>query len=249
MDITKDQLEQEYQSGLSMSQLAEKYGTSVGTIFRHMKKFGLQSRPPSQAMKGKSCSPEVAAKISAANKGKKKSEEHRRKLSESKKGIRHPNYGKKRVHGKRIWHQQPDGNWVAMRSSWETAYASWLDKQGVAWEYESKTYILSDGSAYTPDFWLIEIKKHVEVKGWMRAKWQKKYERFCVDHPEADIIFADRVYLESLGIDLKQLFVSTRPNFACEQCGIEFHRIYKTQRMCSTECRNRYIACNRKRRK
>jgi hypothetical protein len=249
MEVTKEQLELDYGSGLSMSEIGRKHNISTAAVFRRMKIHGIQSRPPSQAMKGKPCPPEVAAKISAANIGKKKTAEHRQKLSESKKGSKHPNYGKKQLHGKRIWYQQPNGSWVAMRSSWETAYASWLDNQGAAWEYESKTYVLSDGSAYTPDFWLPESSKHIEVKGWMRAKWQDKYERFRADYPAVDIVLADRAYLESLGIDLKQLFTSTRPKFACEQCGKEFYRIYKTQRMCSRVCRNKYIACHRKKKR
>lgn len=74
MQFTKEQLEQDYKSGLSMSEIGIKYGTNTSCVFRKMKKFGIKSRPPSQAMKGKKMSPEVVAKISAANKGKSKSE-------------------------------------------------------------------------------------------------------------------------------------------------------------------------------
>lgn len=246
MNITKEQLEVDYLSGMSMSQLASKYGVSKMTVCRTMKKLDIQSRPPSQAMLGKKCPPEVAAKISAAHRGKKFSEEHRRKISESKKGSKNPCFGKKMVHGKRIWHFQANGQWIALRSTWEIAYAIWLDAQGIAWEYEAKTFLLSDGSVYTPDFYLVASGEFVEVKGWLRGKWLDKYEKFCQDYPDISIILADRQYLENLGIDLKQLFVSTRPKFLCEQCGCEFYRIYKTQRMCSVDCRNRYVAIHRK---
>lgn len=249
MGITKEQLEQDYQSGLSMSEVGRKHGISTTAVFRRMKKLGIVSRPPSQAMKGKSCPPEIAAKISAAHKGKVFTEEHRNNISESKKGEKNPNYGKKARHTKRIWHQQPDSAWICMRSNWEAAYAHYLDAKGVQYQYEPETFVLSNGRAYTPDFLLLEAEEYIEIKGWYRPEHREKLEQFLREHPDKKLILADRTYLESLGIDLKQLFVSTRPKFACEQCGKKFYRIYRTQRMCSRECRNKYIACHRKKRR
>lgn len=245
--LTKEILEVDYQSGLSMSQISKKYNVSTATVFRAMKKYGLQSRPPSQAMLGKKRPAEFAAKISMAHKGKRKTLEHRLKLSESKKGDKHPNFGKRMIHGKRIWHLQSNGSWVAMRSNWEIAYASYLDKNGIIWEYEPKTFMLSDGSAYTPDFLLVDSGEWIEIKGWVRGRWLEKYKKFIQDYPNEKSILADRSYLENLGIDLKQLFISTRPQFSCEYCGKRFYRVYKTQRMCSKLCSNRYIVENRTR--
>jgi predicted nuclease of restriction endonuclease-like RecB superfamily len=246
--LTKEQLEQDYQKhGLSMNEIAKKYKISGASVFRAMKKYGLQSRPPSQAMLGKKCTPERAANISAANKGKVKSKEHRKKLSEAMSGIKHWAFGKPCRHSKRIWHQQSDGTWVSMRSNWEIAYARYLDEHNINYKYEPKTFILSNGRAYTPDFLLISSNEWVEIKGWYRPEHKEKLKMFLQDYPQEKLIFADKNYLENLGIDLKQLFISTRPQFCCEYCGKKFYRIYKTQRMCSKLCSNRYITENRKR--
>jgi len=33
---------------------------------------------------------------------------------------------------------------IYMRSSWEIAYAKWLDKNGIEWQYESDTFDLDN---------------------------------------------------------------------------------------------------------
>jgi DNA-directed RNA polymerase subunit RPC12/RpoP len=90
-------------------------------------------------------------------------------------GSNHPMFGKsanwKRIQYKRIW----------MRSSWEVAYAKYLDKQGIKWFYESKTFDLGD-TTYTPDFYLPEIDMYIEIKGWMRNKSKDKINIFLKGH-------------------------------------------------------------------
>lgn len=54
-----------------------------------------------------------------------------------------------------------------LRSALEYAYAVLLDHQGISWEYELRTYQLSDGQVYKPDFFL-EDGSIVEVKGEFR---------------------------------------------------------------------------------
>jgi len=65
----------------------------------------------SEAKKGKStgpCSPEKAAKISAAKKGKKFTDEHKKKLSEAKLGFKHTDEWKQ-VNSERMKQQWSDG--------------------------------------------------------------------------------------------------------------------------------------------
>ena len=86
-------------------------------------------------------------------------------------GPRNYNFGKPRTHGKTLWLKLPDETVVAMRSRWEAFFADKMTQDGVAWEYEPETFILLDGSAYTPDF-LVQtpdgtLEIH-ETKGWMR---------------------------------------------------------------------------------
>jgi hypothetical protein len=53
-------------------------------------------------------------------------------------------------------HQAPK-HWIEydghkFRSKWEALYAEWLDLQSIQWDYEPKTYRMSNGRRYTPDF-------------------------------------------------------------------------------------------------
>lgn len=71
-----------------------------------------------------------------------------------------------------------------MRSSWEVAYAKWLDHYGIRWTYESKKFCIGNGRYYTPDFYLVDQKEYVELKGWMTKKDEKKIEKFRELYPE-----------------------------------------------------------------
>ena len=123
-----------------------------------------------------------------------------------------------------------------------------LNKNNLYWEYEPKTFKLSDGSAYTPDFYLIDTDEYIEIKGWLHSEWLSKYIQFQKEYSNVRCILKLKHSLEHLGINLKEIFISTRPKFKCEQCGKEFHRKHKTMKTCSTPCRNRYIAIHRKKR-
>lgn len=71
------------------------------------------------------------------------------------------------------------------RSSWERDFAYFLDLLGTAWEYEPKTYNLSGGKCYTPDF-LVHIPGGpsvvVEIKGVDYGL--DKYLEFTRTYPE-----------------------------------------------------------------
>ena len=94
-----------------------------------------------------------------------------RSVSESKTGSNHPNFGKKRkCNGKRCWYILPDGRTVSMRSQWEVWYAEYLREKKIQFKYEEFTFNLSNGSAYTPDFLLIDSNQYIEVKGFFRPE-------------------------------------------------------------------------------
>lgn len=244
--LDKDVLEHFYLlEKLTCEEIAVKLGKTKRVVYRNIKLYGIPTRPACNSL-GKPCNKNVAKKISQALKGKSKSEEHRKKLSLSKSGVNNPNFGKPSRHAKRCWYICPNGSTVSMRSNWEVAYAEWLNQNNIQWEYEPKTFILNDGSAYTPDFYLNATDEFIEVKGWFTDDHKNRVAKFRNANPNCKLTIADKQYLEGLGIDLKQKFVSTRPKFQCEQCGNEFYRIYKTQRMCSKTCSNRYISSHRK---
>lgn len=64
---------------------------------------------------------------------------------------------------------------VFLRSSYEYAYAKFLDFHRIKWRYEEKTYIL-DGEAYKPDFFIYQdgkLLKIVEIKSMIEEEKEK----------------------------------------------------------------------------
>jgi hypothetical protein len=105
-------------------------------------------------------------------------------------GKKNPNYGKspnwKRIKYKNTW----------MRSTWEVAYAKYLDKNKTKWLYEPKTFDL-ENTTYTPDFYLPESDTYIEIKGWMRIKSQDKIDRIS---QQIKIKIIDKKILKELKI-------------------------------------------------
>ena len=69
-----------------------------------------------------------------------------------------------------------------MRSSYELAYAEFLDSKKIGWTYEPK-FTLSNGMGYCPDFKL-EDGSIVEVKGYWTEKALAKWELFKKDNSQ-----------------------------------------------------------------
>ena len=116
-------------------------------------------------------------KINPYNKGIKKSSNWKDKISltmktnGTTKGKNNPMFGKM-THGKGSYY-----NNIWMRSSYEVAYAKYLDKQGIKWLYESKAFDLGN-TTYTPDFYLPESDTYIEIKGYWRDKCKEKFRKF-----------------------------------------------------------------------
>ena len=76
--------------------------------------------------------------INFTNKGRKHSKKAKEAISKAKKGNKNPMFGKPTPFGK--WAKYKN---TYMRSSWEIAYAKYLDKNNIKWEYEPKRFILT----------------------------------------------------------------------------------------------------------
>lgn len=129
-----------------------------------------------------------------------------------KKGSLHPAFGKTpkgRSQGKGSWYIKQDGSRVWMRSTWEVAYATFLDSKKVAWLYESKSFPIlikdDDGNnietTYRPDFLINGT--WVEIKGWWRNIAKAKFEAFKAQYPEERIALLMKDDLLTLGIAVK----------------------------------------------
>lgn len=69
-----------------------------------------------------------------------------------------------------------NGKSIWLRSCWEYIYAKWLDDNDIDYEYELKQYVLSDGTSYRPDFFIMsdgDIKEVIEIKGFNKERSYK----------------------------------------------------------------------------
>ena len=216
--------------GLTYQEIADRLNYGYGKIAKWIHQYGIKPRSTSEYLTGRP-----------------KTKEHRQKLSESKKGKKNHNFGKKRKHhGKRCWYKCPNGETVSMRSRWEVAFAHHLTSNGTDWEYEPKTFLLEDGSAYTPDFYLIEQHEFIEIKGWMTECHQRRIEDFRHTYPTIKLTVLRRPHLQKLGIDLMADYDGCEaPKICCEQCEQMCIRKEKGQRFCGIRCRNQWLVKNR----
>lgn len=90
---------------------------------------------------------------------------------------------------------------VWLRSSWEYGYAKWLDEQKIDWDVEVRSYLLSTGSYYRPDFFIYEnncLKKIIEIKStWINGSQNRvdKFYLFVKEYPQiCAIIIKDDLF-------------------------------------------------------
>lgn len=169
-----------------------------------------------KSQRGRQFKPSHLANLQAAN-AKPRTEAHREKLSLARKGKsswnkgltkftnasvastaekqkgRIPDYNKYRAH-----YNGPKGHYL-MRSKWEVAYAEWLDKQGINWQYEPRWFNLGRTS-YTPDFYLPAEDRYVEIKGRMTEENAKKLKLFAERYPQVSLTVLQRAELTAIGL-------------------------------------------------
>lgn len=87
----------------------------------------------------------------------------------------------------------PNGIIIKMRSSWEIQYAEHLNSLGIIWQYEPRSFLLSTGHRYFPDFYLPELNEWHEIKGWMSPESQEKIDLFQKEYPDEKLIIIREV--------------------------------------------------------
>ncbi len=156
---------------------------------------------------------EASRKRPSPNKDKKLSEKTKKKMSESRKGrrmskeakekIRKANLGKERpemVGKNNPMFTHPDARkskygkvgfredlGFVVRSSWEADMSRIFNYLGFDFQYEPCSFALSDGTTYTPDFYLHDTEELIEVKGYWIKGARKKFRQFRKDYPNLNI--------------------------------------------------------------
>lgn len=114
---------------------------------------------------------------------------------------------------------------VWLRSSWEYCYAKWLDTQKVEWDVEVRSYLLSDGRYYRPDFFIYEngaLQKIIEIKSrWANGSLDRidKFEQLRDEYSETPAALITGELFEITGCDAfdmikewKQIRIMEKPN-------------------------------------
>jgi len=76
---------------------------------------------------------------------------------------------------------------LRLRSGWEANMARIIQAMGYEFEYEPKAFNLSNGTTYTPDFYIPELDEWVEVKGRWIGDAKIKVKRFMFEYPNINL--------------------------------------------------------------
>jgi len=117
-------------------------------------------------------SDELRKRMSDAGKGRKLTEEQKSRISESMKRVvkeKPESYSASNVNGrvKKVLYKG-----VLLDSKWELEFAEWCDKESILWEKNTIgfEYEWNGNRIYYPDFYLKDLKRFVEVKGYERER-------------------------------------------------------------------------------
>lgn len=91
-----------------------------------------------------------------------------------------------------LWSKGAYYKGIWMRSTWELAYAKYLDALKIRWQHEPKMFVLRNGQRYIPDFYLPDKNEWHEVKGWMDKRGESKIRRFKQTYPSEKLIIINK---------------------------------------------------------
>ena len=112
-------------------------------------------------------------------------------------GRKHHLFGVLPPHRKRCLYKG-----IKFRSTYEVRFAKMLDRNGVQYQYEIKTFDLGD-TTYTPDFYLPDYRLWCEVKGWMTPSAERKLKRFRSRYPKERLaIIPKQFFRNNLDIEV-----------------------------------------------
>lgn len=192
----------------SILELAKKYKCNYGTIYKWLLKYGIRIKTRIETHLGRK-RPNQSKRMLGSNNpmyGKQRSKRVRKLISiKAKNRLKdprnHPMFGKKFSYKcsfgrggryKKSW----------MRSSYEIAYAKYLTKKHIKWQYEPKAFDLGN-CTYRPDFYLLDTDKYIEIKGYWLPEAKVKFKLFKSKYPNIKILILDKEGLKRRGINVK----------------------------------------------
>lgn len=147
--------------------IAEKYNCSIQTVVRNMQENAMPLRTKSESRMAElnpiyniGHTEEAREKMSAAYLKGRKVGFHANKWGTCSKYV------------------SPNQGVITLRSTWEVKTADFLTELGYNWLYEHKTFKLSNGISYTPDFYIPAEDLYIEVKGRINAYALNKLDLF-----------------------------------------------------------------------
>ncbi len=178
-----------HDSGKSIVEIQKILDLSYDAIRHRFDTIGIKGRPPSFYNTGRKNTLETITKMSnTASK----------QISE---GTR-SSY----CQGKRITCLVQKGKLVKLRSTYEKVYAEYLRSNDIKFLYEPKSFKLSNGKSYVPDFYLKDTDEYVEIKGFASKGQLEKYTLFRQDYPDIGWKMLKTEDMENIGLKVKQTF-------------------------------------------
>lgn len=88
---------------------------------------------------------------------------------------------------------------LQVRSSYEFFYCNYLNSKSIKYLYEPTKFKLSDNTTYTPDFYLLEEDKYIELKGKETPEFSRKFELFKKEYSQVSLEMLKHADLKKLG--------------------------------------------------
>jgi len=173
-------------------------------------------RKMSEAKQGERRSEETKERIREARLGRKSSEATKEKQRKAMlKKWQDPKYAAKIIGGGRsaikCGFREDVGHYV--RSGWEANFARLLKFLKREYEYEPKRFVIeTDGevvTTYLPDFYLVDLDRYIEIKGWWYPGDLRKVELFQEAYPDIGLDIIERADYKRL----KSKFSKLVPNW------------------------------------
>lgn len=129
--------------------------------------------------------PEARARLSTLNTGRVFSPIARQHMSI---GARKRLRTKRETHYTSAKGGHRDDIGIYVRSGWEANFARILNFLCKRWEYEPKSFVLSESLSYTPDFYVKDDDVYYELKGRMNERSAEQLRLMQCVHPDVTIV-------------------------------------------------------------